>query len=80
MLQQTQSRPNHTAYRNFHFNKFVANALRDNMGSKENVLFCLSGLKIQQYIKRQAKALRHLSSWRGLPDSGLILSQQDVCD
>ena len=35
MLQQTQSRPNHTSYRNFHFNEFVANALRDNIGSKQ---------------------------------------------
>ena len=35
MLQQTQSRPNHTSYRNFHFIEFVANALRDNIGSKK---------------------------------------------
>ena len=34
MLQQTQSQPNHTSYRNFHFNEFVANALHDNIGSK----------------------------------------------
>ena len=34
MLQQMQWRPNHTSYRNFHFNEFVVNALRDNIGSK----------------------------------------------
>ena len=32
ILEQTQSRPNHTSYRNFHSNEFVANALRDNIG------------------------------------------------
>jgi hypothetical protein len=36
MLEQTQSQPNHTSYRNFHFNEFVANVLRDNIGSKKN--------------------------------------------
>ena len=36
MLEQTQSRTNHTSYRNFDFNEFVANALRDNIGSKKN--------------------------------------------
>ena len=36
MLQQTQSRPNHTSYRNFHFNIFVANALSDNIGFKKS--------------------------------------------
>ena len=34
MLQQMQSQPNHTSYRNIHFNEFVPNALRDNIGSK----------------------------------------------
>ena len=38
ILLQTQSRQNHTSYRNFHFNKFVANALHDNIGSKEQPL------------------------------------------
>ena len=31
ILQQTQSQQNHTSYRNFHFNEFVANALRGNI-------------------------------------------------
>ena len=38
ILQQTQSRPNHTSYRNFLINEFVANALRDNIGSKNQPL------------------------------------------
>ena len=33
MLQETQSRPNHTSNKNFHFNEFVANALHDNIRS-----------------------------------------------
>ena len=36
MLQETQSRQNHTSYIIFYFNEFVANALRDNIGSKKN--------------------------------------------
>ena len=36
MLQQTQSRPNHTSYRKFHFNEFVANVFQDNIGPKNN--------------------------------------------
>ena len=32
ILQQTQSRLNHTSYRNFNFNEFDGNALRDNIG------------------------------------------------
>ena len=35
ILLQTQSRQNHTSYRNFHFNEFVANALCDNIESKK---------------------------------------------
>ena len=35
ILLQTQSRQNHTSYRNFHFNKFVANALPDNIRRME---------------------------------------------
>ena len=31
MVEQTQSRTNHTSYRKFNFNEFVANVLRDNM-------------------------------------------------
>jgi hypothetical protein len=37
-LQQAQSLLNHTSYRNFHFNEFVANALRDNIGLKKQPL------------------------------------------
>ena len=33
-----QPRLNHTSYRNFHFNEFVADALRDNIGSKKQPL------------------------------------------
>ena len=36
MLQQTQSWPNYTYYRNFHFNEFFAIALRDNIGPQKN--------------------------------------------
>ena len=32
MLQQTQSRPNHTSKTKVYFNEFVANVLHDNMG------------------------------------------------
>ena len=32
MVEQTQSRTNHTSYRKFNFNEFVANVFRDNMG------------------------------------------------
>ena len=38
ILLQTQSRQNHTSYRNFHFNEIVANALHDNIGSKKKAL------------------------------------------
>ena len=54
ILQQTQSLPNHTSYRKFCFNEFVANVLCDNMGSKnsasnlrkknEDVLLVLFGI------------------------------------
>ena len=33
MLEQTQSRPNHTTKTKVYFNEFVANVLRDNIGS-----------------------------------------------
>ena len=36
MLEQTQSQPNHTSKTKVYFNEFVANALRDNIGSKKN--------------------------------------------
>ena len=36
MLQQTQSRPNHTSKTKVYFNEFVANVLHDNIGSKKN--------------------------------------------
>ena len=35
MLLKAASRPNHTSYRKFWTNEFVANVLRDNMGSKK---------------------------------------------
>ena len=38
ILQQTQSRQNHTTYRIFHFNEFFANALCDNIGYKKQPL------------------------------------------
>ena len=38
MLQQMQSGPNHTSYRNFHFSEFVANVLYDNIRSKKKPL------------------------------------------
>ena len=34
MLEQTQSRPNHTSKTKVYVNEFVANVLRDNIGSK----------------------------------------------
>ena len=34
MLGQTKSRPNHTSKTKVYFNEFVANILRDNVGSK----------------------------------------------
>ena len=33
---QQQWRANHTSYRNFHFNEFIANTLRGNIGSKKS--------------------------------------------
>ena len=36
MLEQTQSRPNHTSKTKVYFNEFVANVLRDNIESKKN--------------------------------------------
>ena len=41
MLQQTQSQPNHTSNTKVYFNEVVANALRDNIGSKKSA----SGLR-----------------------------------
>ena len=38
MLQQTQSRPDLTSYRNFYFNELVANALDDNIGLENQPL------------------------------------------
>ena len=38
MLLHIQSHLNHTSYRNYHFNEFVANALCDNIGSKKKPL------------------------------------------
>ena len=35
MLEQTQSRPNHTSTAKVYFNEFIANVLRDNIGSKK---------------------------------------------
>ena len=36
MLEQTQSQPNDTSKTKVYFNEFVANVLRDNIGSKKN--------------------------------------------
>ena len=35
MLEQTQSQPNHTSKTKVYLNELVANALRDNIGSKK---------------------------------------------
>jgi hypothetical protein len=36
VLEQTQSRPNHTSKTKVYFNEFVANVLRDNIGLKKS--------------------------------------------
>jgi hypothetical protein len=44
VLEQTQSRPNHTSKTKVYFNEFVANVLRDNIGLKKSA----SSLKKKQ--------------------------------
>jgi hypothetical protein len=50
MVEQTQSLKNHTSYRKFYFNEFMANVLLDNMGMiilTSEVVEAVSGQKHQ---------------------------------
>ena len=46
MLQQMQSRRNHTSYKNFHFNEFVANAFCDNIRYKKSASNLIKELRL----------------------------------
>ena len=55
ILKETASRQNHISYRKVYFNEFVANALRDNIGSKK--------ISLQTQKKKIRFLKKKISNW-----------------